>query len=661
MTRIGILISVFLLSQALLAGSAGGSVRVEDEEIVFNLAAPGAERVYVVGDFNGWNPTIDRLIDVEGRYEIRLYLLPGRYRYRFIIDGTSIPDPDNPTLDADGNSVFRLVETPTGLAISMSDVEVLRGETFDELSLAAELSAETGAYRETLRAAIHAEGRSGDRIEARLAIGYEAAIDEDRIRGGEALFTRARGVYRLGEGRIEAFTRDADLDFHCPASLFGRAGIYRYPLGSLCRGLRYEGRLPLGVRGTAFYASRLDEPPGGFETPDLPISVSPFEAREMTDTDIIGLRLGGSLWRARFAYLMRRDRRPYSPLWTAPGTPDAYYSGYESVRVDGFTLSIEGDGSITLESELLFGESRLSSREIHRAGESGAVPYEAEWDWQKGLRFYSGVGYTGERGGFSLSIDRTVLDGDPRLGEAGERLRERVAARCAAFMRSSIGRFGVRGAVERYGSRAGGELFWLRRYNFFLDGDDISIGRLPFIESSGLYEVEIFFAQPEETGYDEGAGSADPTDGNRYFEPFALPFAASYTERGSGDGDRVRELRFSKGADLHDRIRLFTDARYVSYGFEGWDGGHDFLDLFVALRATVREGSWMSLGVGVNPSIFDGWLYRRTRFGRESYLVEAGLLDAYSTREELLVSIREAERSLSEEWSITFEAFVRFW
>jgi len=661
MSGIGKLISVVLLLQVVLTGSVLASVRVEDEEIVFNLTAPGAERVYVVGDFNGWNPTIDRLIDVEGRFEIRLYLLPGRYRYRFILDGASIPDPDNPTLDEDGNSVFRLVETPAGLAISIIDAEERAGEAPDELYLAAELSAETGADREALRAAVLAEGRSGDRIEARFAVGFEAGIDDDLIGGGDALFTRGAAIYRFGKGRLEAFTRDADLDLDDPASLFGRSGIHRYPLGSLCRGLLYEGRLPLGIEGTAFYAGRIDEPPGGLEEPDMPLAVTLFDAREVTDSDIIGLRLGGRIWRTRFAYLMRSDRRPYSPPWTAPGTPDARFTGYERVRVDGFTFSLEGDKSILFESELLLGESRLSSLEIDRAGESGAAPYEAEWEWQEGVRLYSGVGYAGERGGFTLAIDRTILDVDPRFGGSGESLHERAVVRCAADVRSSIGHFGARGAVERYGSNAGGELFWLRKYNFFLDGDDISVGRLPFIESSGIYEVEIFFAQPGGSGSDGEAGSSVLVDGGGRFEPFALPLVASFTERGSGGGERVREVRFSKGADLHDRVRLFADARYVSYDIEGWEGGGDFLDLFVALRACVREGSWISLGVGVNPSIFDGWLYRRTGFGRERYLVEAGLLDAYSSREELLGSIEEAERSLSEEWSITFEAFVRFW
>jgi len=660
MSRVFDILSVIVLMLAVPAGIAEGSVHVEDEEVVFLLSAPGAERVYVVGDFNGWNPTIDRLIDVEGRFEIRLYLLPGRYRYRFIVDGNSISDPDNPALDTDGNSVFHLVETTDGLAITMGEaIETAEGAA-DELSLMAELSAVTGAYRDAAHAAVRIEGGSGDRIDARLAIGYEATIRNDEIRGGDALFTKASGIYNFEKGRLEAFTREADLDFYDPVSLFGSAGIYRYPLGSFCRGLLYEGRLPLGVQGKAFYAGRLGGPAGGFESMEAPPADSPFDGREEIDSDIMGLKLGSKLWRTRFSYLMRSDKRPYSSAWTIPGSPQVSYTGYEKVRVDGFVISLEGDRAVTLESELLFGKSRLSSLEIYPSGETCCTEtYESEWEWEKGLRFHTGIRFRGGKGGFLISIDRTMLDGDPALREGRARC-EKAVARCAADLLSPVGYIGARGTVERYSSGSGGDVFWLRNRNLFLDGDDITIGRLPFMESSDLYEVEVLFVQPLGS---EPAGP-DIMDGRgieSHFEPFALPLVVSFAERGDRGGDRVRELRFSKGADLHDLIRIFVDARYVSYSIEGWTGEHDFLDLFVALRGRIGEDSWVSLGLGVNPSLFDGWLYRHTGYGRERYLVETGVLEAYSPREELLGALEEAERALSEEWSITFEAFVRFW
>jgi hypothetical protein len=660
MSRILARISVVWLLLALTAVIAEGSVHVEDEEVVFLLRSPGAERVYIVGDFNGWNPTIDRLIDLEGRFEIRLYLVPGRYRYRFIVDGNSIPDPDNPALDEDGNSVFRLTETSDGFEVTTGGAGRVSAGIADELALMVEMNAVAGDYRDALHAAARIEGKRGERIEARLSVGCEITIRDDELERGDVLFTRASGIYNFEKGRLEVFTRAADLDFGDPVSLFGSAGIYRYRLGSYCRGLLYEGRLPLGVEGKAFFANRLEGPEGRVETADESAAGILFDGREVTDSDIMGLRLDGKLWKAKLAYLMRSDKRPYHSTWTIPSVPDLSYTGYEKVRIDGFVISLEGDGPVTVESELLFGESWLSSLEARNDGETGSVPHESEWEWQEGVRFYSGVRYGGDNGGFLLSIDQTVLDGDPGFGEENVRFVERAAVRCAADRHFTFGYIGARGAVERYGSGIGGGFFWLRNRNFFLDGDDITIGRLPFVESNGLYELEILFAQPVGGGPDDSGITAIRDIGKR-FEPFALPLVASFTERGDRGGGRVRELRFSKGADLHDLIRFFIDARYVSYRIDGWEGENDFLDLFVALRGRIGDDSWVSLGVGVDPSLFDGWLYRRTGYGRERYIMERGLREASFQREELLGALEEGERALSEEWSITFEAFVRFW
>ena len=652
--------SIIGLILVVCAGIAESSVHVEDEEVVFYLIAPHAERVYVVGDFNGWNPTIDRLIDVGGRYEIRLYLLHGRYRYRFIVDGDSISDPDDPAIDVDGNSVFHLVETVDGLAIMMGEAAKIPEGASDELSLLAELSGMAGAYRDDVHAAVRIEGGSGDRIEARVSIGYEMTIRDDEISRGDALFTKAVGIYNFEKGRLEAFTRDADLDFHDLVSLFGRSGIYRYPLGSLCRGLLYEGRFPLGVKGKAFYANRLGGPSGGFERIGAPSTDTPFDGREVTDSDIMGLKLGSRLWRTRFAYLMRSDKRPYSSNWQIPGSSEDSCTGYEKVRVDGFMLSLEGDNPVTIESELLFGKSRIESLELLPVGETCcAEPYESEWEWEKGLRLHTGIRFRGEGGGFLVSIDRTVLNGDPSLREGRARCEMAVVG-CAADIMLPFGYIGARGTLERYTPGSGGEVFWLQNRNLFLDGDEIAIGRLPFLESSELYELEILFVQP----MGEERAVSWITNGRSteaHFESFALPLVVSFKERGDRGGERIRELRFSKGADLHDLIRFFVDARYISYDIEGWTGEHDFLDLFVALRGRIGDDSWISLGIGVNPSQYDGWLYRHTGYGREHYLVEKSVLETYTPREELLGAIEEAESALSEEWSITFEAFVRFW
>lgn len=80
--------------EGLLAQSADWRrSRVRD----FILSAPDAEGVYLVGDFNGWRIDDESRLWNSGRgvWQKRMALSPGRYRYKFVIDGNWIPDPTN--------------------------------------------------------------------------------------------------------------------------------------------------------------------------------------------------------------------------------------------------------------------------------------------------------------------------------------------------------------------------------------------------------------------------------------------------------------------------------------------------------------------------------------------------------------------------------------
>ena len=58
MTRLAVkMLAALSLSAVLLQPFAAyGAVRVVDDEVIFTLAAPGANEVFLVGDFNNWNP-----------------------------------------------------------------------------------------------------------------------------------------------------------------------------------------------------------------------------------------------------------------------------------------------------------------------------------------------------------------------------------------------------------------------------------------------------------------------------------------------------------------------------------------------------------------------------------------------------------------------------
>ena len=61
----------------------------------FAVVAPGATRVSIVGDFNGWNPAgLPMHRSSDGRtWEVEVGLPPGRYAYAFVVDGRLSRDP----------------------------------------------------------------------------------------------------------------------------------------------------------------------------------------------------------------------------------------------------------------------------------------------------------------------------------------------------------------------------------------------------------------------------------------------------------------------------------------------------------------------------------------------------------------------------------------
>ena len=90
--------------------AAGGFVlaRGGRDVVTVRLAveAPGARQVSVVGDWNGWAPESDRLVDRDGdgvwQGTVRLRRLR-EYRYQFLIDGEQwVADPRAPLTIDDG-------------------------------------------------------------------------------------------------------------------------------------------------------------------------------------------------------------------------------------------------------------------------------------------------------------------------------------------------------------------------------------------------------------------------------------------------------------------------------------------------------------------------------------------------------------------------------
>ena len=62
--------------------------------VALTLVKPGAQKVFVAGSFNQWQPEKTPLArGSDGRWVGSLALPPGRHEYLFVVDGEWVPDP----------------------------------------------------------------------------------------------------------------------------------------------------------------------------------------------------------------------------------------------------------------------------------------------------------------------------------------------------------------------------------------------------------------------------------------------------------------------------------------------------------------------------------------------------------------------------------------
>lgn len=72
-----------------------GAKQVGDQ-VIFRARFDQADKVLLAGDFNNWSPASTPMSrEAPGQWRMSLPLSPGRYRYRLVVDGQWITDPNN--------------------------------------------------------------------------------------------------------------------------------------------------------------------------------------------------------------------------------------------------------------------------------------------------------------------------------------------------------------------------------------------------------------------------------------------------------------------------------------------------------------------------------------------------------------------------------------
>ncbi|MDD5347477.1 MAG: glycogen-binding domain-containing protein [Candidatus Omnitrophica bacterium] len=69
------------------------------KSIAFKLFSPKAKRVSIAGSFNNWDTSkLTAKKDTKGNWVLKTSLKPGRYEYKFFVDGSWMNDPNAATV-----------------------------------------------------------------------------------------------------------------------------------------------------------------------------------------------------------------------------------------------------------------------------------------------------------------------------------------------------------------------------------------------------------------------------------------------------------------------------------------------------------------------------------------------------------------------------------
>jgi 1,4-alpha-glucan branching enzyme len=95
--------------------ASGGSTSATADGATFVWSGGGNE-VFVAGEFNQWNPTAEKMTKDGGKWKLTKALPPGRYAYKFVVDGTWKEDPNAKESTDDGMGGKNSVVVVTGSA-----------------------------------------------------------------------------------------------------------------------------------------------------------------------------------------------------------------------------------------------------------------------------------------------------------------------------------------------------------------------------------------------------------------------------------------------------------------------------------------------------------------------------------------------------------------
>jgi len=620
-------------------------VLVEDEEVVFRYREAGASDVYLVGDFNGWNPTIDKMVKKDDYFEIRLFLLPGRYSYRLIVDGKSIVDPDNPTLDDKGNSLFFLSEVNGYLKIDFKEIKrLVPGRIASERDIGGFIN--YCGFEDDLFSRLVVIDSVGTDFKLSFQLGFKGwNSGSDGIRGRLRLIN-AEGYYYNSGLKVRAFFRTDSLCVGDGEGIFSAVGPYNYGLGLFSYGILISKFLPFNSDIEVFYANRfcgfLHDEFIGMLPPDSSVYLVD---REPVDSDNIGLTVSSGVQSFKLGYTFKWVKRPVTGGIVSVNSGGMVSKAFEKVVAHGFSLNFSLRDKGNLRVGYLKGRNKLVAFEKAVDSLESFYEYKDELDLEKYTKIFLGYSYRTN----SLEIETQYSWESLKPATDTQESEEGSVSSYSIHFGYSNSNITILfgGMIEDFYNSSVRKFYTLGE-NFMLDDDMVSVRKLPFLFCDGLYSIEttlsigrnlvareIFFVDRDLTFKVRSTGELDENSLNTF------------------------EVRLQKDIPIHRFLNFFLDMRYISYSHGGYD--NDYLDSFISYYTHLGR-IWVSLGIGVNPFMFEQFNHRYYSYGRQRYIFE-GMIDKRRNiyeEDQLIEEILDVEGKMERDTGIRFEMGFSF-
>jgi hypothetical protein len=623
--RLGTL-RIWLLAGLLLAGTSVGThagVRVVDDEVVFTLRAPEANRVFLTGDFNNWNPTLERMNKEGDVFVLRLYLLPGVHRYKYVVDGEWRVDPDNEPRDPKRGSLL-VLEERSGMLVMGSEEAV---ETETAVTLEPSLRY-TGEF-------ILDDGdtRSDQTLDFYFA--YESKrlrsnVDFKTTNGtwdlsplqAKLWFNMGFVELKFGDAVFTAFENDTIWTSKDPLRLVGDVGIFDYNVGRERKGFSFESPELLKTRLRALYTDKIEErlftpvtiPSsafGGFAAGSAADTLVYRYDGSLFDEDTWAIELFADLGSFDFGYVNRSNRGLHPGLLTAVGRGAGVYElstfntrefwGADVLWLtwavwDGVTLGggfghsnaqlRQTAGSVSADTTL--GDVGIGQDTEKRDGE---IPIQSSKRWD------GSIGY--DRGGIrsvltyrwnEYDFDSFVYD-----GSKAEISTVELDVRYAREKWSAGGV--VRYIDQDYGETPADFHYFTPARNFWLDwGDALDvIGQVEF-DLGRATDLVLTFGW-NDVQYDPGQRLGPVV-------PFAFLVAVEAVTTKVFDSVEYVGARVDGEYGITDRFYVDLHARLARYDKPSWQARQTYIDSYLEVGYRDRRVS-LSIGVGPDPIILD--------------------------------------------------------